>query len=231
MAVLFTRCALFRPVFGFRSAILYSSTPKLSLLPDEKDFKSSSPPPTPSVYIDTHQLVTSLTSVGFTLPQSEAIVNMLRTNMDSVLASFTSEHVKRYELDLLSMRLTGEIQSVKSSVVLIEKSVVDSLRKDNEGLKGQVEKLKSRLKDEVSKVQAGLQLDLNLEKSRIKEDATGLVQLIKDTNNTIDKEVAMLKTQIESQKLESIKYLAGGIFSMITLMLSVVLGLWRLLGK
>ncbi len=158
-------------------------------------------------------------------------MNMLRTNMDSVLASFTSEHVKRYELDLLSMRLTGEIQSVKSSVVLIEKSVVDSLRKDNEGLKGQVEKLKSRLKDEVSKVQAGLQLDLNLEKSRIKEDATGLVQLIKDTNNTIDKEVAMLKTQIESQKLESIKYLAGGIFSMITLMLSVVLGLWRLLGK
>lgn len=41
--------------------------------------------------------------------------------------------------------------------------------------------------------------------------------------------VALLKTQIESQKVESIKYLAGGIFSIVTIVLSVVLGMWRLM--
>ena len=42
-------------------------------------------------------------------------------------------------------------------------------------------------------------------------------------------QVALLKTQIESQKVESIKYLAGGIFSIVTIILSLVLGLWRLM--
>ena len=67
-------------------------------------------------------------------------------------------------------------------------------------------------------------------------------------------QVANLKTQMEAQKLESIKYLAGGIlvvecsfqllnepshfpfsqfpggiFSIVTIVLSVVLGMWRLM--
>ena len=59
--------------------------------------------------------------------------------------------------------------------------------------------------------------------------ATFMDQKVKDTNNRIDKEVANLKTQMEAQKLESIKYLAGGIFSIVTIVLSVVLGMWRLM--
>jgi uncharacterized protein YlxW (UPF0749 family) len=85
------------------------------------------------------------------------------------------------------------------------------------------------LQEEVKKVQSGVQLDLNLEKGRLKEESTSLAQRIKDTNNRIETEVAQLKTQIESQKLESIKYLAGGIFSVVTIVLSVMLGLSRLL--
>jgi hypothetical protein len=55
-----------------------------------------------------------------------------------------------------------------------------------------------------------------------------LNQGIKDTKNSLTTLVADMNTKIESQKLEMIKYLAGGIATIITLMLSVVMGMWRL---
>lgn len=41
--------------------------------------------------------------------------------------------------------------------------------------------------------------------------------------------VAEIRTHMESQKLESIKYLAGVSFSVVTVVLSVMMGVWRLM--
>jgi gas vesicle protein len=98
-----------------------------------------------------------------------------------------------------------------------------------QGLRGQIRKLYENRKEEMKKLESGIQLDMNLEKGRLREESTNLSQRIKDTHNRIETEVAQLKTQIESQKLELIKYLAGGIFSVVTIVLSVMLGLSRLL--
>lgn len=42
-------------------------------------------------------------------------------------------------------------------------------------------------------------------------------------------QAAQIRTQIEAQKLESVKYLAGVSFSVVTIVLSVTLGVWRLM--
>lgn len=42
-------------------------------------------------------------------------------------------------------------------------------------------------------------------------------------------QVALVRTQIEAQKLESVKYLAGVSLSIVTIVLSVVMGVWRLM--
>lgn len=42
-------------------------------------------------------------------------------------------------------------------------------------------------------------------------------------------QVAQVRTQIEAQKLESIKYLAGVSMTVVTIVLSVVMGVWRLM--
>jgi len=79
--------------------------------------------------------------------------------------------------------------------------------------------------------------------------ASVLRQEIRDTHNRIDKEVTLcvpvlphstallrlflqtahIRTQIEAQKLESVKYLAGVSFSIVTVVLTVVMGVWRLM--
>ncbi|XP_064398321.1 uncharacterized protein LOC135344953 isoform X2 [Halichondria panicea] len=183
---------LTRPVFDFvcrpmRILVSYSTSDKRALtLPDEKEFKTT--PALPPLHMDTHKLVTDLTSAGYNQSQAEAAVTLFRTSIQSTVSTIIAEHVKRHELDILSLRLKGDVESIRSNMVLIERSVVGSLRKDNEALKGQIEKLMAGFKEEVVKVQSGLSLDLNLEKSRIKEESTGLKQLIKDTNNTIEKE-------------------------------------------
>lgn len=183
----------------------------------------------PMVYLDTHSEITRLQSAGYTLEQAESLVSLLNNTLRTTVAPMASSNVTLKELELLEMRMNRDIEGVKSGVVLLEKSTVQSLRNENESLKVQMKRLLDSLKEEVGKVQAGVRLDLNLEKSRAREELTTLDQAIKDTKNTIDKEVAQLKTQIETQKLESIKYLAGSIFSIVTIMLSVVLGLWRLM--
>jgi uncharacterized protein YlaN (UPF0358 family) len=133
----------------------------------------------------------------------------------------------------LEVQVAGEVDSLRSNLLLLERSTIDTLRNENEAsISVQIDNLTPpslMLQEEVKKVQSGVQLDLNLEKGRLKEESTSLAQRIKDTNNRIETEVAQLKTQIESQKLESIKYLAGGIFSVVTIVLSVMLGLSRLL--
>jgi gas vesicle protein len=129
----------------------------------------------------------------------------------------------------LAVQFAGEVESVRSSLVLLERCTIDSLRLENEGLRGQIRKLYENRKEEMKKLESGIQLDMNLEKGRLREESTNLSQRIKDTHNRIETEVAQLKTQIESQKLELIKYLAGGIFSVVTIVLSVMLGLSRLL--
>lgn len=42
-------------------------------------------------------------------------------------------------------------------------------------------------------------------------------------------QIAQIRTQIEAQKLESVKYFAGVALSVVTVVFSVVFGLWRLL--
>uniref|UniRef100_A0AC11DLZ3 Mitochondrial calcium uniporter regulator 1 n=1 Tax=Ovis aries TaxID=9940 RepID=A0AC11DLZ3_SHEEP len=98
------------------------------------------------------------------------------------------------------------------------------------------------IKDEVIKVRTDTKLDFNLEKSRVKElyslnerklleIKTEMVSLhaqqdraVTQTDRKIDTEVAGLKTMLESHKLDNIKYLAGSVFTCLT----VALGFYRL---
>ncbi|CAF98813.1 unnamed protein product [Tetraodon nigroviridis] len=109
-------------------------------------------------------------------------------------------------------------------------------------LKIQILKLKDHLVDEMNKVRSETLLDMNLEKSHVKElkdehekklleRRTELMEMsaehdchLTQTNMKIDTEVAGLKTMLESHKLDTIKYLAGSVFTCLT----VVLGFYRI---
>eukprot|EP00731_Ephydatia_muelleri_P026262 Em0018g362a len=174
-------------------------------------------------------MIKELQAAGLTPAQSEAVVSTMGVVTKATLDRIASSDVSTKDMEVLELKLRRIVELLQKDLVLLEKSSIASLNNENQYLKLQVQKFKDGFKDEVQKIESHLTLDLNLEKSRIREEFTSLDQRIKDTNNRIGTEVAGLRTQIESQKSEWLKYFGGIIFSMVTVILSVVLGLWRLI--
>nr|XP_048695892.1 mitochondrial calcium uniporter regulator 1 isoform X3 [Caretta caretta] len=194
------------------------------------------------LFFDTHALVCLLEENGFTTQQSEiivsALVKIMNTNMDVIY----KDMVTKVQQEITLQQIMSHIGGVKKDMIILEKSEFSALRAENEKVKLELQMLKKQVTDEVTKVRADNKLGFNLEKSRVKElysvnekklleIRTEIVALhaqqdraLTQTDRKIDTEVAGLKTMLESHKLDNIKYLAGSVFTCLT----VALGFYRL---
>ncbi|XP_008305931.1 mitochondrial calcium uniporter regulator 1 [Cynoglossus semilaevis] len=194
------------------------------------------------LFFDTHAVVRLLEENGFTTQQSEVIVKVLlkmtTSNMDVIYADM----VTKVQQEIMLQRVMSQIASVKKDMIILEKSEFSTLLAENEKLKIQLMQLKIQLADVMNKVRSDTILDMNLEKSRVKElkaenekklleTRTEIMEMtaeqdrhLTQTNMKIDTEIAGLKTMLESHKLDTIKYLAGSVFTCLT----VVLGFYRI---
>ncbi|KAG8133351.1 hypothetical protein E2320_011151 [Naja naja] len=195
-----------------------------------------------TLYFDTHAFVCLLEENGFTTQQSEiivsAIMNIMKSNMDMI----HKDMVTKMQQEIAVQQIMSHIGVVKKDMIILEKSEFSALRSENEKIKLELQQLKKQVTDETSKVRTDSKLDFNLEKSRVKElyslndrkilkMRTEIVELhaqqdraLTQSYRKIDTEVAGLKTMLESHKLDNIKYLAGSVFTCLT----VALGFYRL---
>nr|XP_021521012.1 mitochondrial calcium uniporter regulator 1 [Aotus nancymaae] len=211
----------------------------LQLERKRRDFTSSG---SRKLYFDTHALVCLLEDNGFATQQAEiivsALVKILEANMDIVY----KDMVTKMQQEITLQQIMSQIANVKKDMIILEKSEFSALRAENEKIKLELHQLKQQVMDEVIKVRTDTKLDFNLEKSRVKElyslNEKKLLELrteivalhaqqdraLTQTDRKIETEVAGLKTMLESHKLDNIKYLAGSIFTCLT----VALGFYRL---
>ncbi|KAF1650327.1 Mitochondrial calcium uniporter regulator 1, partial [Eudyptes chrysocome] len=162
------------------------------------------------LFFDTHALVCLLEENGFTTQQSEVIVSALVKIMNTNLDMIYKDMVTKIQQEIALQQVMSHIGGVKKDMIILEKSEFSALRSENE--------------DEITKVRADNKLNLNLEKSRVKELHAQQDRALTQTDRKIDTEVADLKTMLESHKLDNIKYLAGSVFTCLT----VALGFYRL---
>ncbi|XP_042188317.1 mitochondrial calcium uniporter regulator 1 [Callorhinchus milii] len=144
-------------------------------------------------------------------------------------------------IEIMLQQIMSQIAGVKKDMIILEKSEFSALRAENEKLKIELFQLQKQLIDEVNKLSTSNKLDLNLDKSRVKEmfnehekrlleTRSQIVELnsqqeraVTQTDRKIETEVAGLKTLLESHKLDTIKYLAGSVFTCLT----IALGFYR----
>ncbi|XP_027531879.1 mitochondrial calcium uniporter regulator 1 [Neopelma chrysocephalum] len=194
------------------------------------------------LFFDTHALVRLLEENGFTTQQSEVIVSALVEIMNTNLDMIYKDMVTKVQQEIALQQVMSHIGGVKKDMIILEKSEFSALRSENEKIKLELQQIKKQVMDEITKVRADNKLNLNLEKSRVKElyslnerklleMRTEIVELhaqqdraLTQTDRKIDTEVADLKTMLESHKLDNIKYLAGSVFTCLT----VALGFYRL---
>ncbi|NWJ02665.1 MCUR1 regulator, partial [Crypturellus undulatus] len=193
------------------------------------------------LFFDTHALVCLLEENGFTTQQSEIIVSALVKIMNTNLDMIYKDMVTKVQQEIALQQIMSHIGGVKKDMIILEKSEFSALRSENEKIKLELLQIKKQVMDEITKVRADNKLNLNLEKSRVKELVSSGVTFVfntftyfdthaqqdralTQTDRKIDTEVAGLKTMLESHKLDNIKYLAGSVFTCLT----VALGFYRL---
>ncbi|NXS99649.1 MCUR1 regulator, partial [Jacana jacana] len=176
------------------------------------------------VFLDTHALVCLLEENGFTTQQSEVIVSALVKIMNTNLDMIYKDMVTKVQQEIALQQVMSHIGGVKKDMIILEKSEFSALRSENEKIKLELQQIKKQLMDEITKVRADNKLNLNLEKSRVKELHAQQDRALTQTDRKIDTEVADLKTMLETHKLDNIKYLAGSVFTCLT----VALGFYRL---
>ncbi|XP_070842357.1 mitochondrial calcium uniporter regulator 1 [Chaetodon trifascialis] len=191
---------------------------------------------------DTHAVVRLFEENGFTTQQAEALVKILVRMTNSNMDVIYNDMVTKVQQEIMLQRVMSQIAAVKKDMIILEKSEFSTLLAENEKLKIQLLQLKVQLADIMNKVRSDTILEMNLEKSRVKElkaehekklleTRTEIMEMtaeqdrhLTQTNMKIDTEVAGLKTMLESHKLDTIKYLAGSVFTCLT----VVLGFYRI---
>uniref|UniRef100_A0A8D2CZ57 Mitochondrial calcium uniporter regulator 1 n=1 Tax=Sciurus vulgaris TaxID=55149 RepID=A0A8D2CZ57_SCIVU len=194
------------------------------------------------LYFDTHALVCLLEENGFTTQQAEIIVSALVKIMEANMDIVYKDMVTKVQQEITLQQIMSKIANVKKDMIILEKSEFSALRAENEKIKLELHQLKQQVMDEMIKVRTDTKLDFNLEKSRVKELyslnerkllelRTEIVELhaqqdraLTQTDRKIETEVAGLKTMLEAHKLDTIKYLAGSVFTCLT----VALGFYRL---
>ncbi|NXV73177.1 CC90B protein, partial [Atlantisia rogersi] len=190
------------------------------------------------VTFDTHALVQDLEAHGFGKEQAETIVSALMTLSNVSLDTVYKDMVTQAQQEITLQQIMAHLDSIRKDMVILEKSEFANLRAENEVLKAVLsEALKLQHLGHACKICADSKLDINLERSRVtdmftdqerklmeattefhkKDSSTNSV--ISEISNKIDTEIASLKTLMESNKLDTIRYLAASVFTCLAIAL------------
>ncbi|NXO71131.1 CC90B protein, partial [Phainopepla nitens] len=193
------------------------------------------------VTFDTHALVKDLEGHGFGKEQAQTIVSALVTLSSVSLDSIYKDMVTQAQQEITLQQIMAHLDSIRKDMVILEKSEFANLRAENEKMKIELDQIKQQLMTETSKIRADSKLDINLERSRVTDMFTDQERklmeattdfhrkdantnsIISEISNKIDTEIASLKTLMESNKLDTIRYLAASVFTC----LAIALGFYR----
>ncbi|KAG0066943.1 hypothetical protein BGZ89_006717 [Linnemannia elongata] len=162
-------------------------------------------------HFDTHRFVEKLEREGFTRQQSEAIMNALDEVVTESMDNLTRNMVTKADQDKTVYTYKVDFAALKSELQMLEKNDFSLTNTNNERLVSEIEKLRQRLREEVARTQAGVRLDLNLEKGRIRDEAATQELKVRATEERIEQEIAALRTQMETIKLQTLQYMIGTI--------------------
>ncbi|XP_076429356.1 mitochondrial calcium uniporter regulator 1 isoform X2 [Peromyscus maniculatus bairdii] len=170
------------------------------------------------LYFDTHALVCLLEANGFTTQQAEIIVSALVKNTETNMDIVYSDMVTKVQQEITLQQIMSKIANVKKDMVILEKSEFSALRAENEKIKLELHQLKQQVMYSLNEKKM-LQLRTEMVSLHAQQD-----RALTQTDRKIETEVAGLKTLLEAHKLDTIKYLAGSVFTCLT----VALGFYRL---
>ena len=154
--------------------------------------------------LDSLAVLRRLEASGLSTDSSEALTTSL---LDAIKAASQADAARYADATVVrsqTERLTAEIAALRAELKAVkERSTAD-------------------LRYEVDKLNASQRLDLNLEKGRIREDLQKQSDRLMMADARIDKEVNQVRTQIEANKNDTMKWGIGAVVSVVGISLTAL---------
>lgn len=175
--------------------------------------------------VDTLALVRRLESQGLTPKQAEAITAVITEVLNDSLENAAQTFASKADFDRAEMMAEATLSKFKTELMGLQEHSFQTLQREADRLRTDIDKMRSELRYEIDKVTAGQRLDLNLEKGRIRDELATQNQETGNLTSRLDREINNLKTQLEAAKYDVIKYCIGTLVSVA----AVGLGLLRIM--
>lgn len=129
-------------------------------------------------------------------------------------------------MDKLSGKLGSDMVNFKSEILKTQELQLSTMQKEIEATKQELAKLRTEIRYELDKLIAGQRLDLNLEKGRLRDELQATTQSVQTIETQLHKDLNTIRTKIEENKNELIKYSIG----LLVAAGSIALGMLRFLA-
>lgn len=163
--------------------------------------------------LDTLTTATVLQEAGLSQTQSHQLTRYLTQVIEHTIKRVTDTTVTKAQLEKLVVEQKSAFDTAKGEIRSSTEANIASLRRDIERLEIETDKIRSELRFGIDKLQASQRLDLNLEKGRIRDEMQNALDKSADVDTRLDREIYIMKTNIESSKSDIIKYCVGTIVS------------------
>jgi len=173
-------------------------------------------------YFDTHAFVKQLESTGFSNAQAEEMCMLFKEVVNYVSTDVKKQCVTKPGQDVAIQQVMIHIASLKKDMIILEKSEFSALRNENEKLQLELNSLREAVKDDLIKLKGGFTLDINLEKSRSSEVTYQVQNRVHKLDSRIDSEISDVKAMLEKFKAETVRYVAGSMFTGMAILLGAL---------
>jgi len=175
--------------------------------------------------IDTLEVMRGFEDAGLKREEADVLTRHVTKLILSTSNQFSEKFASNTYLEKLSSQLGSDMVSFKNEILKTQELQLSAMQKEIESSKNELAKLRTEIRYELDKMISSQRLDLNLEKGRLRDELQATTHSVQTIETQLHKEINFIRTSIEANKNEIIKYSIGTLMSVG----AVGLGLLRIL--
>jgi len=176
--------------------------------------------------IDTLEVMRGFEQSGLKREEADVLTRHVTKLILQTSNQFSAKFASQTYLDKLSGKLGSDMVNFKSEILKTQELQLSTMQKEIEATKQELAKLRTEIRYELDKLIAGQRLDLNLEKGRLRDELQATTQSVQTIETQLHKDLNTIRTKIEENKNELIKYSIG----LLVAAGSIALGMLRFLA-
>jgi len=175
--------------------------------------------------IDTLEVMRGFEQAGLKREEADVLTRHVTKLILQTTGQFSDKFASNTYLEKMSGKMRVDMKTFKNEILKTQELQLTNLQKEVEATKQELAKLKTEIRYEMDKMISSQRLDLNLEKGRLRDELQATTHSVQTIETQLNKDINGIRTGIEANKNEIIKYSIGTLVAVS----SVGLGLLRLM--